>query len=224
MMTMCVSIVYAHRLCPKSAVLLMPDTVSPTPYERPMRRLAEEECIRSEAMALQGPQAAGPSILVVDDEVAIGKVLRDFLEAEGFGVLVSQDGETALATLARTSVACILLDIMMPGADGFDICRQIRTTTDVPILFLTAREGESDKLRGFRLGGDDYIVKSATPDEVVARVKAVLRRARPASAAAAPAQDESVLDFGRLVLDVRAHEVRVEGVPVAMPAREFALL
>jgi DNA-binding response OmpR family regulator len=174
-------------------------------------------------MALQGPQAAGPRILVVDDEVAIVKVMRDFLEAEGFGVLVSQDGETALATLAHTPVACILLDIMMPGADGFDVCRQIRATTDVPILFLTAREGDSDKLRGFRLGADDYIVKSATPDEVVARVKAVLRRARPMPASASAEQD-GVLSFGRLVIDVRAHEVRVSGTPVSMPAREFELL
>jgi DNA-binding response OmpR family regulator len=93
----------------------------------------------------------------------------------------------------------------------------------VPILFLTAREGDSDKLRGFRLGADDYIVKSATPDEVVARVKAVLRRARP-PAAASPARDEAVLDFGRLILDTRAHEVRVDGQVVPMPAREFALL
>src|SRR5581483_8904775 len=105
---------------------------------------------------------------------------------------------------------CVLLDIMMPGADGFDICREIRATTDVPILFLTAREGDSDKLRGFRLGADDYIVKSATPDEIVARVKAVLRRARPATEAP-PARDDDVLDFGRLIIDTRAHEVRVDG-------------
>jgi DNA-binding response OmpR family regulator len=112
---------------------------------------------------------------------------------------------------------------MMPGADGFDIGRKIRATSDVPILFLTAREGDSDKLRGFRLGADDYIVKSATPDEIVARVKAVLRRARPPTAPAPPV-DEGVLDFGRLVIDVRAHEVRVDGQVVPMPAREFALL
>src|SRR5256884_691816 len=177
----------------------------------------------SVTMAQQEQQEETPTVLVVDDEIAIVKVLRDFLEAEGFGVLAAHDGAAALATLARERVDCLLLDIMMPGADGFDVCRQIRATTDVPILFLTAREGDSDKLRGFRLGADDYIVKSATPDEVVARVKAVLRRARP-PAAAPPARDEGMLDFGRLVVDVRAHEVRVDGVPVPMPAREFALL
>jgi DNA-binding response OmpR family regulator len=174
-------------------------------------------------MAQQAPQMERPTVLVVDDEVSIVKVLRDFLEAEGFGVLAAQDGAEALAVLAREPVDCLLLDIMMPGADGFDVCRQIRATTDVPILFLTAREGDSDKLRGFRLGADDYIVKSATPDEVVARIKAVLRRARP-PAVAPPARDEGVLDFGRLVLDTRAHEVRVDGQVVPMPAREFALL
>src|SRR5213080_1145265 len=143
-----------------------------------MRRVAEGGH-ESVTIALQGPQMARPTVLVVDDEIAIAKVLRDFLEAEGFGVLAAHDGAEALALLAHERVDCLLLDIMMPGADGFDVCRQIRATTDVPILFLTAREGDSDKLRGFRLGADDYIVKSATPDEVVARVKAVLRRARP---------------------------------------------
>ena len=177
-------------------------------------------------MSQQMPQTVlteRPTVLVVDDEVAIVKVLRDFLEAEGFGVLMARDGAEALATLAREPVDCLLLDIMMPGADGFDVCRQIRARTDVPILFLTAREGDGDKLRGFRLGADDYIVKSATPDEIVARVKAVLRRARP-PAAPPPAAEEGVLDFGRLVLDVRAHEMRVDGQVAPLPAREFALL
>src|SRR5919204_4469870 len=187
-----------------------------------MHRVAQGEH-GSITMAQQAPQMERPAVLVVDDEVAIVKVMRDFLEAEGFGVLAAQDGAEALAVLAREPVDCLLLDIMMPGADGFDICRQIRATTDVPILFLTAREGDSDKLRGFRLGADDYIVKSATPDEVVARVKAVLRRARPPAAAPPAPADDGVLDFGRLVLDVRAHEVRVDGQVVPMPARGFAL-
>jgi DNA-binding response OmpR family regulator len=175
------------------------------------------------AMVQQTPRAETPTVLVVDDEVAIVKVLRDFLEAEGFGVLAAHDGAAALAALSREPVACVLLDIMMPGDDGFDVCRQMRASTDVPILFLTAREGDSDKLRGFRLGADDYIVKSATPDEIVARVKAVLRRARP-PVGGVPARDDGVLDFGRLVIDTRAHEVCVNGEVVPMPAREFALL
>ena len=118
-------------------------------------------------------------VLVVDDEPAIVTLLCDFLDAEGFDVLTAQDGAAALAVLAREAVDCVVLDIMMPGPSGFDVCRQIRTMADVPILFLTAREDASDKIRGFRLGADDYVVKAtATPEEVVARVKAVLRRAR----------------------------------------------
>jgi DNA-binding response OmpR family regulator len=116
-----------------------------------------------------------------------------------------------------------LLDIMMPGVSGFDLLKSIREMTDVPVLFLSAREGASDKIRGLRLGADDYVVKSATPDEVVARVHAVLRRYRFGSQPL-PSADDGVLDFGRLVIDTRAHEVLVAGQPVAMPAREFALL
>ena len=168
--------------------------------------------------------AQRPRVLVVDDEPAIVTLLCDFLDAEGFDVLTAQDGAAALAVLARGAVDCVVLDIMMPGPSGFDVCRQIRATAEMPILFLTAREDASDKIRGFRLGADDYVVKAtATPEEVVARVKAVLRRAghggpRPDGAA------EDLLDFGRLVIDVRAHEVRLDGVAVPMPAREFALL
>ena len=168
--------------------------------------------------------AQRPRVLVVDDERAIVTLLCDFLDAEGFDVLTAGNGAEALTLLAREPVDCVVLDIMMPGPSGFDICRRIRATADVPILFLTAREDASDKMRGFHLGADDYVVKAtATPEEVVARVRAVLRRAgrgeaRPGGTA------EDVLDFGRLVVDVRAHEVRLGGAAVPMPAREFALL
>ncbi len=159
-----------------------------------------------------------PTVLVVDDEPEIVEILRDYFEANGFAVLTATDGRAALARLAEEPVDCLLLDIMMPGPSGFDICRQIRASSDVPVLFLTARDGDSDKIRGLGLG-DDYIVKSASPGEVVARVKAVLRRshghAEPSGA---------LLDFGRLVLDMPAHEARVDGRAVALTAREFALL
>ena len=164
------------------------------------------------------------TVLVVDDEPGIVELMRDFLEVDGFVVLSAPDGDEALATLARHEVDCVLLDVMMPGVSGFEVVRRIREATNVPVLFLSARDGDSDKIRGLRLGADDYIVKSATPDEVVARVHAVLRRVRPAAAALGVAEDDGVLDFGRLVIDVRAHEVRLDGVPVQVPAREFALL
>jgi len=166
-----------------------------------------------------------PRVLVADDEAAIVTLLRDFLEGEGFGVLTAQDGAEALSLLGRETPDCVVLDVMMPGPSGFDVCRQIRATADVPILFLTARQDASDKIRGFRLGADDYVVKAtATPEEVVERVKALLRRAGRAGSRPQEMMDEDLLDFGRLVIDIRAHEVRIDGVPVPMPAREFALL
>lgn len=163
--------------------------------------------------------ATQPLVLVVDDEPAIVELLRDFLEAEDFRVATARDGHEALAALARGPVDCVLLDVMMPDLSGFDLCRRIRETSDVPLLFLSARDGDVDKIRGLGLGGDDYIVKSATPGEVVARIKAVLRRSQ--RAAPSPL---TVLDFGRLVVDMRAHEARVDGEPVPLTAREFELL
>jgi DNA-binding response OmpR family regulator len=163
-----------------------------------------------------------PTVLVIDDEVGIVELMRDFLEADGFRALAARNGAEALALLAREQVDCVLLDLMLPDLSGFEVLRRIRELTDVPVLILSARDGDSDKIRGLRLGGDDYVVKSATPDEVLARVHAILRRARPA--ATREDTDDTTLDFGRLVIDVRAHEVRVDGSPIAMPPREFALL
>lgn len=161
------------------------------------------------------------TVLVVDDEPEIVDLMRDFLEAAGFAVVSASDGDEALAALQRSSVDCLLLDVMMPGKSGFDACRTIRETRDVPILFLTARDGDTDKIRGLGLGADDYVVKSATPGEVVARIKAVMRRYRRGE----PATSASVLlDFGRLVLDVRAQEVRVDSQVVPFTAKEFEVL
>ncbi|MBA2521159.1 MAG: response regulator transcription factor [Chloroflexia bacterium] len=159
------------------------------------------------------------TVLVVDDEDAIVELMRDFLEAEGFTVLTAGDGAMALALAAARPVDCVLLDVMMPGLSGFDVVRRLRGQGDVPVLFLSARHEDSDKIRGLGLGADDYIVKSATPGEVVARIKAVLRRSRRDEP-----QTPAVLDFGRLVIDLRAHEARVAGEPIALTAREFDLL
>lgn len=159
------------------------------------------------------------TVLIVDDDTTIVNLMRDFLEAEGFRVETAQEARTTLRVLRQSPVDCLLLDVMMPGEDGFELCRQIRKKSDVPILFLSARDGDIDKIRGLGLGGDDYIVKSATPGEVVARIKAVLRRHRGGMVSS-----EAVLDFGRVVLDVKAHEVRVDGRRKALTAREFELL
>jgi len=163
-----------------------------------------------------------PIVLVIDDDEAILDLMRDFLDAEHFVVETAQGSLEALQVLAKTPVDCILLDVMMPHLSGFDLCRQIRETSNVPLLFLSARHTDTDKIRGLGLGADDYIVKSATPAEVVARIKAVLRRTQTSSKTM-PAQ-HTIFDFGRLVINITAHEVCVDKRPVPLAAREFALL
>lgn len=162
---------------------------------------------------------AKTTILVVDDEEDIVNLMRDFLEAEGYEVLAAHDGEAALEVLESHAVDCVLLDIMMPGQSGFEVVRRIRDLGDVPVLFLSAKQEDSDKIRGLGLGADDYIVKSATAAEIVARIKAVLRRYQRGSA-----RPQSILDYGRLTIDLRAREVQVDGQPVPFTAREFDLL
>jgi DNA-binding response OmpR family regulator len=156
------------------------------------------------------------TVLVVEDEPDIVALLRDFLEDAGFEALAAGDGAAALRTLAAEQVDCVVLDVMLPGGDGFELCRAIRARSDVPLLFLSARGGDDDKLRGLGLGADDYIVKSATPAEVVARVKAVLRRASR--------NGSGTLRFGALEIDLAAHEVALGDRPVGLTAREFELL
>ncbi len=158
------------------------------------------------------------SVLIVDDDTVIAHLLRDFLKAEGFQVLEATDAEKALDTVQQTAVDCLVLDVMMPGRSGFDLCRQIRETSNLPILFLSAYDSDKEKLRGFGLGGDDYIAKSASPSEVVARVKAVLRRCQKEK------PSSGIFNFGRLVIDPVAHEVLIEGQPFPFTTREFALL
>lgn len=160
------------------------------------------------------------TVLVVDDDPAIVDVLRDFLEMEGYSVATAVNGEEALHLVEQEPVGCMLLDVMMPAMSGFDLCRRIRETRDVPILFLSGRDTDADKIRGLAIGGDDYIVKSATPSEVVMRVKAVLRRTRREL----DVQPATLLNFGRLVIDARAREVLLDGEAVPFAAREFDVL
>src|SRR5690349_21669955 len=159
-------------------------------------------------------QVSTPTVLLVEDEPEIVGLLTDFLAVEGFGVVAADDARAAIAALGRHEVDCVLLDVMLPGGSGFDVCRRIRERSDVPLLFLSARGEDDDKLRGLALGADDYIVKSATPAEVVARVKAVLRRVEP----------RTRLVYGRFAIDLAAHEVTADGRVVALTAREFELL
>jgi DNA-binding response OmpR family regulator len=159
------------------------------------------------------------TVLVVDDEPDIVDLMRDFLEAEGYTVLTAPEAETAQTLLKEHEVDCLLLDVMMPGQSGFDLLRAVREERDIPVLFLSARQEDRDKIRGLALGADDYIVKSATPTEVVARVKAVLRRYRRGEPLA-----QTMIEFGRLAIDPLAREVLVDGAPVAFTPREYDLL
>jgi DNA-binding response OmpR family regulator len=163
------------------------------------------------------PLMSTPTVLLVEDDPEIVGLLTDFLAVEGFGVLAAGDAPGAVAALDRDGVDCVLLDVMLPGGSGFDVCRRIRERSDVPLLFLSARGEDEDKLRGLALGADDYVVKSATPAEVVARVKAVLRRS-------AAGRSTTERRFGHLEVDLSAHETRVHGRPVMLTAREFELL
>ncbi|WP_202077620.1 response regulator transcription factor [Caldalkalibacillus salinus] len=158
-------------------------------------------------------------VLIVDDDQAILELMRDFLEDEGFLVEEAANAKEALGILQRIHVDCVLLDIMMPGQSGFDLCRQIRRTDDTPILIFSARDEDMKKIRGLSLGADDYIVKSATPEEVVARIKAVLRRSGKTKE-----ERNTVLDFGSLVLDLKAYEAKVNGDQVALTPKEFDIL
>jgi DNA-binding response OmpR family regulator len=169
----------------------------------------------------EAPSVSDGAVLIVEDDREIVGLMRDFLEVECFAVLAVDNGDEAMAAIAASPIACVLLDLMLPAESGSEVCRRIRQLHENPVLFLSARDGDSDKIRGLGLGADDYVVKSATPGEVVARVKAVLRRATIRS----PAGDQrNVLRFDRLELDLQAQEARVQGRPVRVTAKEFAIL
>lgn len=158
-------------------------------------------------------------ILVVDDDPSITQLLRDFLENDRFQVVTANDAKEAWTLFQQNTIHCIVLDVMMPGQSGFDLCRRIRAESNVPILFLSARGDDTDKIRGLTLGGDDYIVKSASPAEIVARVHAVLRRT-----GTQPDGKSQVLDYVRIKLDPGTREVLVDRAPVSLTPKEYELL
>jgi DNA-binding response OmpR family regulator len=157
-------------------------------------------------------------ILVVDDEERIVNILRAYLEKDGYKVITARDGQEALSVFQKEKPNLVVLDLMLPKLSGWDVCRELRRTSDVPVLMLTARDDDTDKIVGLELGADDYLTKPFNPKELVARVRAVLRRARPA----APATN--VLERGDLVIDVDRHEVRRGGESLALTPTEFSLL
>jgi two-component system response regulator VicR len=161
-------------------------------------------------------------ILVVDDEEPIADILRFNLEQAGFQVVVAYDGEAAVAAARNTRPDLIILDIMLPKLDGFSVCRQVRDFSQVPILMLTAKEEEVDKILGLELGADDYVTKPFSPREIVARVKAIFRRVQSTGGKAG--QTPPVLIFGDLEVDLARVEVRKGGIPLELTPREYDLL
>jgi len=158
-------------------------------------------------------------VLVVEDEQAIADLVRAYLRRDGFDVVWARSGEQALEELGRHVVRLVVLDVGLPGIDGLEVCRRLRVRSAVPILILSARDEEVDRVAGLEAGADDYVTKPFSPRELVARVKAILRRAGSGSAGVAAA-----LAVGDVELDRDAHLVRVAGEPVELTMREFDLL
>ena len=157
--------------------------------------------------------------LVVDDERPLVEIVQTYLEREGFEVLVAYDGEQAVEAARSERPDLIVLDLMLPGIDGIEACRQIRAFSDAYIVMLTAKAEESDVIIGLSTGADDYLTKPFSPGELVARVRAMLRRPRSVEPG-----DDSVRRFGELELDAAAREVRIGGSPVDLTRLEFDLL
>ncbi len=159
-------------------------------------------------------------IVVVEDDANIADLIELYLRRDGFRVFQAPDGETALKTIRDRQPKLIVLDLGLPGqVDGLEVCRQVRATSDVPIIMLTARDDEVDRVLGLELGADDYVTKPFSPRELVARVKAILRRAEGPRASTV-----AVFTVGAVEVDTGRREARLAGVPVALATREFDLL
>jgi DNA-binding response OmpR family regulator len=165
-----------------------------------------------------GTEYADP-ILIVEDDPNTAALVATYLQREGFDTVTAHDGMQALAMAKERSPLLVILDVMLPKVDGWEICRRLRQRSDVPILMLTAREEEIDRVLGLSLGADDYVVKPFSPRELVERVKAILRRARPGQL-----PGHRHLSRGGLVMDLEKHKVTVDGRAVALTVSEYKLL
>jgi DNA-binding response OmpR family regulator len=158
------------------------------------------------------------SVLIIDDEEDMRNLLQMYLENSGFKCVQSSNGADALKRIQQQNFELVILDIMMPYEDGFSICGKIRESSHVPIIFLSAKGEEWDKVRALQLGGDDYIVKPFSPGELVARIHAVLRRTSPIK------NDEETMSLGKITIDKKGRRVSVEGESVPLTLKEYELL
>jgi two-component system response regulator RegX3 len=164
--------------------------------------------------------AESARILLVEDESSLAESIRYNLEREGYTVTTAPDGEAGLERFRADRPRLVILDLMLPKLSGFDVCRAIRRESDVPIIMLTAKDTEADKVAGLELGADDYVTKPFSMRELVSRVRANLRRA----GIGREARSEDVLSVGPVEMDVARHEVRIRGAPANLPPKEFELL
>lgn len=165
-----------------------------------------------------------PKVLIVEDERRIRELIADYLEAEGLAWCECDRGDKALETFRLEAPQLVLLDILMPGLDGYDVCEAIRAESNVPIVFLTAKSEEDDKLLGYDLGADDYMTKPFSPKVLAAKIKALLKRAELAKKEGASGDDSEAVTVEGLVLNVSARESFLEGAPLALSPKEFDLL
>ncbi len=156
-------------------------------------------------------------VLVVDDEQNICELLRLYIEKEGYAVLIAGNGAEAIEITKKENPSLILMDVMMPVVDGFEACRKIREFSKVPVIMLTAKGETFDKVMGLDLGADDYIVKPFDSKEVIARIKAVLRRTQPE-------EDSGIIQYDKLIVDIGCYELKVDGILIDTPPKEFELL
>ena len=159
------------------------------------------------------------TVLIVEDDPNTANLVATYLQREGFRTLVEHDGARGLQTAREKRPGLVILDLMLPRIDGLEICRRLRSQSDVPILMLTAREEEIDRVLGFSLGADDYVVKPFSPRELVERVKAILRRVHPVPVSASP-----ILRQGDLTLDPQKHKVFLKGEMINLTSSEYKLL
>lgn len=161
-------------------------------------------------------------ILVVDDDLNICELLKLYLENDGYTAFVANDGQAAVDTFAAKNPDLVLLDIMLPKMDGWQVCREIRKTSSVPIIMLTAKGETFDKVLGLELGADDYVTKPFDAKEVMARIKAVLRRSKGESGTAA--QEKKTVSYDKLEINIENYEMKVNGVVVDTPPKELELI
>lgn len=165
------------------------------------------------------------TILIVEDEESLADPLAFLLRKEGFDTIIAGDGPTALVEFSRNEIDIVLLDLMLPGMSGTDVCKELRSVSTVPVIMVTARDSEIDKVVGLELGADDYVTKPYSSRELIARIRAVLRRRGVTETEAEELPlDDQILEGGRVRMDVDSHTVTVGGEPVSMPLKEFDLL